>query len=102
VPPVILSEAKNLGSCSSHDPRRSFVACGDVAKLLLESGSACLADSDEPLRVIKAMKPDSTASRQMIRFSLDASTTLDEIRLAVTAVGGATDALRGVGARPLG
>ena len=35
------------------------------------SGSACLADSDEPSHVIKAMKPDSTASRQMVRFSLD-------------------------------
>jgi cysteine sulfinate desulfinase/cysteine desulfurase-like protein len=39
---------------------------------LHSSGSACLADSDEPSHVIKAMKPDSTASRQMIRFSVDA------------------------------
>ena len=35
------------------------------------SGSACLADSDEPSHVIKAMKPNTAASRQMIRFSLD-------------------------------
>jgi cysteine sulfinate desulfinase/cysteine desulfurase-like protein len=34
-------------------------------------GSACLADSNEPSQVIKAKKPDSTASRQMIRFSVD-------------------------------
>jgi hypothetical protein len=25
---VILSEAKNLGSCSLEEPQRSFVACG--------------------------------------------------------------------------
>ena len=48
------------------------------------SGSACLADSDEPSHVIKAMEPDSTASRQMIRFSMDAEhpATITETVLA--------------------
>lgn len=50
------------------------------------SGSACLADSDEPSHVIRAMKPDSTASQQMIRFSLDARDSQEEIRETVTAV----------------
>jgi cysteine sulfinate desulfinase/cysteine desulfurase-like protein len=40
------------------------------------SGSACLADSDEPSHVIRAMKPDSTASQQLVRFSLDIQTRL--------------------------
>ena len=31
--------------------------------------SACLADSDEPSHVLRAMKPESAASRQMVRFS---------------------------------
>ena len=51
------------------------------------SGSACLADSDEPSHVIKAMKPEGTQSRSMIRFSLGLETTdldiayvCDEIR----------------------
>ncbi|MBI3757713.1 MAG: aminotransferase class V-fold PLP-dependent enzyme [Deltaproteobacteria bacterium] len=50
------------------------------------SGSACLADSDEPSHVIKAMKPDSTASRQMLRFSLDVSNSQKEIEQTITAV----------------
>ena len=50
------------------------------------SGSACLADSDEPSHVIKAMKPDSTASRQILRFSLDVGTRQEEIRETVAAV----------------
>ncbi len=41
----------------------------DQAGICASSGSACLADSDEPSHVVKAMKPGSGASRQMIRFS---------------------------------
>ncbi len=43
----------------------------DQERICASSGSACLADSDEPSHVVKAMKPTSAASRQMIRFSLD-------------------------------
>ncbi len=50
------------------------------------SGSACLADSDEPSHVIKAMKPESAASRQMIHFSLDVDNRQEEIRETVAAV----------------
>lgn len=42
----------------------------DKQGICASSGSACLADSDEPSHVIRAMKPESPASRQMIRFSL--------------------------------
>jgi len=68
----------------------------DKEGICASSGSACLADSDEPSHVIKAMKPDSTASRQMIRFSIDATTTQAQVRLVVTAVERETQALRGV------
>ena len=60
------------------------------------SGSACLADFDEPSHVIKAMRPDTAASRQMIRFSIDANTTQAQIRSVVTAAERETEALRGV------
>lgn len=42
----------------------------DQEAICASSGSACLADSEESSHVIKAMKPESAASRQMIRFSL--------------------------------
>lgn len=47
----------------------------DKEGICASSGSACLADSDEPSHVIKAMKPASTASRQAIRLSLGATTS---------------------------
>ena len=47
----------------------------DQEGICASSGSACLADSDEPSHVVKAMKPESAASRQMIRFSLLACRT---------------------------
>lgn len=59
------------------------------------AGSACLADSDEPSHVIKAMKPDSAASRQMIRFSFATSNTADDVRIALTAVSRVVEKLRG-------
>jgi cysteine desulfurase len=57
------------------------------------SGSACLAESDEPSHVIKAMKPECDASRQMIRFSLDAANTTTEVKTALAAVKGAAECL---------
>ena len=42
----------------------------DQEGICASSGSACLADSSEPSHVVKAMKPASAASRQMIRFSV--------------------------------
>ena len=58
----------------------------DKESICASSGSACLADSDEPSHVIKAMKPDTAASRQMVRFSIDAAITREQVTLAVTAV----------------
>ncbi len=67
----------------------------DQEGICASSGSACLADSDEPSHVVKAMKPDSTASRQMIRFSLDAGNTPAEVKKVLSGVEAAVKMLRG-------
>ena len=41
----------------------------DQAGICASACLACLADSDEPSHVVRAMKPESAASRQMVRFS---------------------------------
>ena len=66
----------------------------DQEGICASSGSACLADSDEPSHVVRAMKSDSGASRQMVRFSLDRETTAVEIDATVQAVGRVVGALR--------
>jgi cysteine desulfurase len=58
----------------------------DQEGVCASSGSACLADSDEPSHVIKAMKPDSAAARQMIRFSQDLTNTESEVEAAIHAI----------------
>lgn len=67
----------------------------DKEGICASSGSACLADSDEPSHVIKAMKPDSTASQQMIRFSLDVDNSPKEVEQTVAAVRSCVRALSG-------
>ena len=66
----------------------------DKEGICASSGSACLADSDEPSHVIKAMKPSSAASRQMIRFSLDKGNSAVESKAALIALQQATELLR--------
>ena len=58
----------------------------DQAGICASAGSACLADSDEPSHVVRAMKPESAASRQMVRFSLGRETTAAQIETTVEAV----------------
>ena len=67
----------------------------DKEGICASSGSACLADSDEPSHVIKAMKPESAASRQMIRFSLGAGIQKADVAATLQAVQRTVDALRG-------
>jgi len=67
----------------------------DQEAICASSGSACLADSDEPSHVVKAMKLESAASRQMIRFSLGAETNPADIEKAVAAVRKSAAMLRG-------
>jgi cysteine desulfurase len=66
----------------------------DQEGVCASSGSASLADSDEPSHVIKAMKPESVASRQMIRFSLGTGTRKEDIVVALSAVKQAVATLR--------
>lgn len=66
----------------------------DKEGICASSGSACLADSDEPSHVIKAMKPDSGASRQMIRFSFGEQNTKRDVAFALAAAVRATTSLR--------
>lgn len=51
----------------------------DKEGVCASSGSACLADSDEPSHVIKAMKPEGNQSSSMIRFSVGLGTTGAEV-----------------------
>jgi cysteine sulfinate desulfinase/cysteine desulfurase-like protein len=67
----------------------------DQEGICASSGSACLADSSEPSHVVKAMKPNSAASGQMIRFSLDSANTMVEIKHAAAVLGRAAIMLRG-------
>jgi len=66
----------------------------DQAGVCASAGSACLADSDEPSHVIRAMKPHGAAARQMIRFSLGNETTAAEVESAVAAVNASAKRLR--------
>jgi cysteine desulfurase len=66
----------------------------DQEGICASSGSACLADSDEPSHVVNAMKRDAAASRQMIRFSWGPENTPTEIGMAVAAVRRAVVALK--------
>lgn len=56
----------------------------DKHGICASSGSACLADSDEPSHVVRAMKPSASASRQMIRFSLGDGLTQAEVNLVIS------------------
>lgn len=67
----------------------------DQVGICASSGSACLADSDEPSHVVKAMKPQTAASRQMVRFSLGWQNTRQEITETLAAVKSAVATLRG-------
>lgn len=51
----------------------------DKDGICASSGSACLADSEGPSHVIKAMHPDSSQARETIRFSTGESNNESEI-----------------------
>jgi cysteine desulfurase len=67
----------------------------DQEGVCASSGSACLADSDEPSHVVKAMKPESAAPRQMIRLSLDTNTRQADVTATLQVVQRSVRALRG-------
>jgi Aminotransferase class-V len=67
----------------------------DQSGICASAGSACLADSDEPSHVVRAMKPEGGASRQRVRFSLGTANTSKEVDAAIAAVVRVTQVLRG-------
>lgn len=67
----------------------------DQSGICASSGSACLADSNEPSHVINAMKPSTHSSRHMIRFSLDDKITEQAINKAISSIISETEKLRG-------
>jgi cysteine desulfurase len=66
----------------------------DQEGICASSGSACLADSDEPSHVIKAMKAETTASTQMIRFSLGTATNQGEVQATAVSLKCVVETLR--------
>ena len=66
----------------------------DQAGICASAGSACLADSDEPSHVVRAMKPESAASRQMVRFSLGRETTTADVDRTIEGVSRVIGTLR--------
>jgi cysteine desulfurase len=66
----------------------------DKEGICASSGSACLADSDEPSHVVKAMKPDTGASREMIRFSMDETFSVKWVNSSLSAIVRVVAALR--------
>jgi cysteine desulfurase len=66
----------------------------DKEGICASSGSACLADSDEPSHVVKAMRPQSAAARHMIRFSLDTANSRADIEKALNGMQRAEKMLR--------
>jgi cysteine desulfurase len=90
------SAARNTTNITFHGVEsEAFLLLLDQVGICASSGSACLADSDEPSHVVKAMKPQTAASRQMVRFSLGWQTTRQEITETLAAVKSAVAALRG-------
>ncbi|MCI0622790.1 MAG: cysteine desulfurase NifS [Acidobacteria bacterium] len=71
----------------------------DQEGICASSGSACLADSDEPSHVVKAMKPESAASRQMIRLSFGLSNDENEVREVLRILQDSVNTLRNCGGR---
>lgn len=85
----------NTSNITFHDiESEALLILLDQEGICASSGSACLADADEPSHVVKAMKPESAASREMIRLSLDAANTTSEIKSTVCAVRYAVKMLR--------
>jgi len=66
----------------------------DQEGICASSGSACLAESDESSHVVRAMKPDTGRTRQMLRLSLDTNNTPEEIATTIATVRDAVTALR--------
>lgn len=67
--------------------------------VVCSSGSACAAGSDEPSHVLLAMGIAPAVAQTAVRFSLDASTTAEQLHEVVRDLVDASAAVRAIGAR---
>jgi cysteine desulfurase len=86
----------NTSNITFHDVEsEALLLLLDEEGVCASSGSACLADSNEPSHVVRAMKGDGFAGQQMVRFSMDSTTTELEVLRALEFTVQAVTALRG-------
>jgi len=71
----------------------SLIRLLDKCDICVSSGSACLADSDEPSHVISAMKPETGRLRETIRFSLGFDLKQAQVEYVVRALKDAASCL---------
>jgi cysteine desulfurase len=64
--------------------------------VLVSSGSACAAGSDEPSHVLVAMGVEPRLAQTAVRFSFDAGTSGEQLREAAIALHNAVDAVRDI------
>lgn len=64
--------------------------------VIVSSGSACAAGSDEPSHVLTAMGFEAEVARTAVRFSFGADTTADDVDAAAAALADAVSAVRGI------
>lgn len=64
--------------------------------VIVSSGSACAAGSDEPSHVLTAMGLEPDLARTAVRFSFGAGTTSDDVERAAAALADAVSAVRGI------
>jgi cysteine desulfurase len=64
--------------------------------VIVSSGSACAAGSDEPSHVLTAMGFEAEVARTAVRFSFGADTTTADVEAAAAALDDAVSAVRGI------
>jgi cysteine desulfurase len=64
--------------------------------VVVSSGSACAAGSDEPSHVLTAMGFDADVARTAVRFSFGTGTSAEEVDAAAAALADAVSAVRGI------
>lgn len=75
----------------------ALLAMLDQAGICASKGSACLGNSDGPSHVVKAMKQNSMAARESIRFSLGATSSDEEVARTIDVLEHSVSALRSCG-----
>jgi cysteine desulfurase len=90
-------ETKVAGNCHLRFPgteSEALLVLLDELGVCASAGSACASGAIEASHVLVAMGLSSEEASSSIRFSLGATTTLDEVELALTAVPKAVGQLR--------